>query len=333
MLRRTRRGAGIALWLVLAACASPPPAQPLRLEAGRAIFYEARGSGATPGTVYLLGSVHLGSVERALEIGPGIETRFAEAEELLVEVGTTEVPPERMALQLAQAGVIFPPATIRDVVGAETWALVERYAEARAIEPALVSQLRPWALALLVIATEAQALGYEGSQGVDQQFMQRAAGRMPIRGLETIEEQIALLSGLPPDSAEKLLVDAIRTSEPFSEEGETALRALLDAWERGDEARLAALVFAAEESDPDAAAFYERVYRARNARMAEALAPHLEDGGVRFCVVGAAHLVGERSIVSLLRERGFAVERPAPPAAGGEPTPAAGGEPGAPRLP
>lgn len=174
----------------------------------------------------------------------------------------------------------------------------------------MVAQLRPWALTLLVITQEAQQLGYEGSAGVDQQFLERAGGRKPVRGLESFREQIALMSELPAEDQERMLEETLRSSSVFSNQAGEGIEALLDAWERGDEAALAALIFGASGEPERHAALHERIFHARNRRMAEAIARDLARGGTRFCVVGAGHLVGSRSIVALLRERGFAVERP-----------------------
>lgn len=47
----------------------------------------------------------------------------------------------------------------------------------------------------------------------------------------------------------------------------------------------------------------------RNARMAGKIADLLRQGGAYFVVVGAAHLVGEESIVNLLRREGYRLEK------------------------
>jgi uncharacterized protein YbaP (TraB family) len=50
------------------------------------------------------------------------------------------------------------------------------------------------------------------------------------------------------------------------------------------------------------------VLYARNRALADTLAPHLKHGGA-FVAIGAAHLVGPRSVTELLRARGWKITR------------------------
>ena len=144
-------------------------------------------------------------------------------------------------------------------------------------------------------------------------FVARAEGEKPVRGLETLLEQVGALSRLSPALKERFLAETLRGALDPSPGGD-AVSALLDAWERGDEPALAGLVFGPLASDPTLAEFFEAMYFRRNEIMARRLGDHLRDGRTRFCVVGVSHLVGERSVVALLRGWGFSVERIAPPA-------------------
>jgi hypothetical protein len=88
---------------------------------------------------------------------------------------------------------------------------------------------------------------------------------------------------------------------------------MLEAWRVGDEAALTDILFESLVQDAAFEPFYERVIFARNERMALRLAEVLEADGrageTSFAVLGAGHLIGERSICAKLVEWGYRVER------------------------
>jgi uncharacterized protein YbaP (TraB family) len=154
--------------------------------------------------------------------------------------------------------------------------------------------------------SEFAALGFQPDFGVDRHFSMRAADQeLPVRGLETIAQQVEVLDELPPGAQDLMLADALGSGENFEE----ATVALIDAWQRGDEAALARLVFTPELDDPNFEAFYDALFYRRNAEMAASLVELQADGLTRFVVLGAGHMVGPEGIPSQLCESGLRVER------------------------
>ncbi len=114
-----------------------------------------------------------------------------------------------------------------------------------------------------------------------------------------------LFASLPLELQEKMLLDQKMRIDDFLVETTD----LISAWERGDDAALEEILFRAMRDAPELEIFYERVMFDRNERMAELLTELGRDARLRFVVVGAAHLVGERGIPSLLASRGFELEK------------------------
>jgi uncharacterized protein len=54
---------------------------------------------------------------------------------------------------------------------------------------------------------------------------------------------------------------------------------------------------------------YEKLIYKRNRNMARKIEGFLGTNGTYFVVVGAAHLLGDRGIIQLLREKGYTVEQ------------------------
>lgn len=288
----------------LAACASRPP---LQLEAPPALFFEARPPGA-PGLVYLLGSVHVG--DRPLVLGPHLDAALRASDELVVEVDIGDLDPAWLEDLLQRQGMLPPGRTLRDVLSPETLAAAEAYARKRRLDLQKLQTLRPWALTLVIQELEFARRGVRSEHGVETFLLSRARGTLPIRSLETAEEQIEMMSGFAPELEEMMLADVLAGTDAADLGGDPD--AMLDAWARGDAEGLAEQIFAPLREDPALAPFYEAVYFARNEGMARELAELARDGRTRFCVIGAGHVIGERSVPDLLRGLGFTVERVAP---------------------
>jgi hypothetical protein len=301
----------LALWVV-AACATPPTRQ---LDADHALCWEVRNASGAPGTVYLLGSVHVGP-DRPLELGPVLADAFDRSDELWVEAEMPESSSPEVVKGVQERGMLPAEESLEAVITPETYLELQKYAKERHLDTRLVSQMRPWLVALMVETLELQAKGYDQEQGIDRFFMARARGKKPIRAFETLDEQLGLLSGLSPQLQDAMLRDALREANESSDTSER----ILAAWEAGDAERLDELLLGGTETRPELAVFYEKVFFERNDRMSDRIAQLVRDGGTRFVVVGAGHLVGARGIVRTLESRGFAVTRlrsgSAPPAPG-----------------
>ena len=300
--------AALALaWLgVLAACTAPRG--PIHLAPERALFWEARDR-ERGSTLYLLGSVHVGD-GRPLELDAVLANAFARSEELVVEVDLAEITPERVMRFVGRHGTLAPAEDLSQRVSPETLALLREWLGAHDLAAAQVERLEPWAISLLVIENSLRDAGYQGAYGVDQWFLTRASeSGKPIVGLESLEFQLELLSGLAPEHQERLLRESL-LSAGSGGGGVERVESILDAWERGDAGALERFAHAELAQDPSLAPFYEATYFARNESMHEALVRLMGDGRTRFCVVGSGHLVGERGIPALLAKDGYRVTGP-----------------------
>jgi uncharacterized protein YbaP (TraB family) len=302
------RAFGAALAFVLAACCLARVDLPLLAgaavaEAGeRPLFLWTARSDST--TIHLLGSVHVGS-EEFYPLAPAIEEAFESADVLAVELDMSD---SKVALEsgylLMQKASLPEGVTLRNRISAETWQALQAYLRERRLSPATYDRLRPGAVAMFLALSEMQRLGFDPRLGVDLHFLERARARgLRIESLETVSEQVeALMSG-------DLLTDELLLQESLAQTD--SLGAIFDgmvaAWQRGDVAAIEALITEQMLEDPRLLAFHDRVLVDRNRRLAERIASRPRAGETWFVVVGAAHLVGETGLPTLLAERGFEV--------------------------
>ena len=112
---------------------------------------------------------------------------------------------------MLRAGTLPADQTLQQQVSPATWSAVEAYLAGGGYLPAsAVQRMQPWFFALTVAVMEMQRVGMDPQLGVEQHFM-RALERdgKPGMGLETIEQQLALFSGLSAEQQDQKLRQAL----------------------------------------------------------------------------------------------------------------------------
>jgi hypothetical protein len=267
-------------------------------------LWRATAPGAGSGSLYLLGSVHMGT-RQMLDLGPLVEEAYRRSEELVVEVDVKRLAPEEVVALVQRHGTFAPPRTLRDVLSPAVFGQLEAYLAERGVPLANVEQFKPWFVSFVIAQLELQAAGYEVELGVDHALMERASAEKPIVELETAASQLQMLDRLPASLQELMLEDILARVDHFPEE----VAELIDAWKAGDEARLEDLVFSPLAHFPELEVFYDLVFFQRNERMTAQLAELLGDGKTRLVVLGAGHMIGSRGIPKQLGEQGYQVRR------------------------
>ncbi len=284
----------LALW-ALSGCA-PAPAPVAEPAIWRIVDADSE--------IWLYGTVHV-LPEGVRWRGPRVEAAFARAEELVTETDTSDDTAAAFPELALRYGSLPEGESLSSQLSEADRERLARLSAELGLAPAALDRLQPWLAALQLTYAYALREGHGAEAGVEAVLSAeavRTGKRMSF--FETPEEQVRALAGLAPqDEAHFLSV----TLAQIEEDGET-LGALDEAWARGDVAALDALL--AEQWREAGPAVHEAIILQRNRAWADAIAQRLDGSGRLFVAVGAAHLVGDGSVVNLLRERGIAVEGP-----------------------
>jgi len=182
--------------------------------------------------------------------------------------------------------------------------LVERLAEALGIPVEDLNTLTPFGAFLFSGSLAKSSLKMQ--EGLDVYFIQRATKNgMEIFEIESLGSQLEMFGSFSMPLWEALLEDALDT-ENASEQ----LRELYNAWRLGDEERLQTAINSTVEglSDELAEEYTNAMLTKRDIHMAEVAKKYMEEGKSVFYVVGAAHLIGENSVIGLLEKDGYEIE-------------------------
>jgi uncharacterized protein YbaP (TraB family) len=250
-------------------------------------------------TVYLLGSVHFLSASEKLPAAA--DAAYAEAESLLMEIDLDDLDPREMQQLTLELGLLPDNQTLETHLGPEVYPKVAAHARELGVDPALLNRFRPWFAALTLVQLHLMKMGLDPSAGVEQRLAARAAAdAKPIEGLETIREQLTLLASLPDEQQREFLLYSVEDAERATRE----IDALIDAWRRGDAQALAKLLSHGFDQFPD---LYRPLTVERNRKWLSDLTDLLDDRDDYLVVVGTLHLVGDDSVVELLRGKGYKV--------------------------
>lgn len=202
-------------------------------------------------------------------------------------------------VQMAQIMFFTDERTLEQVIGRKLYTESVKALNARGIPTLGVEKQKPWAV-MMALSMPPPKTG----EFLDLVLQARATRQnLPVSGLETVAEQLAVFDGLSLPQQIALLEDTVRMQADLDRE----IEALHKAWLARD---LAAIMAIGEKHKPGDERLYDevmdRLLDQRNRRMAERMAPLLKQGGA-FIAVGAAHLPGETGLLRLLETAGYRV--------------------------
>ena len=258
-------------------------------------------------SIYLLGSIHL-LREQDHPLPGVIDTAYDDADVIVMEIDMDDADPVYTQAAFNRAGVRQDETTLRDLRGEEAFGAASEAAAAINIPLDLLAKSEPWLAAITVELMLLYRIGFDPALGVEMTMTQRAAADgKPIEGLETIDEQLAFLDGLPLDAQREMLLQVLSEGAAMSE----SIDDLIEAWHHGDTATLEDALL---DSTAGLDALNEVLVNSRNRRWVETISTWLEDERDYLIVVGALHLVGEQGVPALLEKRGFGIHQLSEPA-------------------
>jgi uncharacterized protein YbaP (TraB family) len=253
-------------------------------------------TGPNGGTLYLGGSVHaLKSTDYPL---PAAYNRAFDASSRLVIEDDPNVSPATIASFRKSAE--YPKGdSLKNHLDPRTYDYLRRVFGLMHVPEEKYSKLRPWALILNLWSPSLH--GMSGDLGIEGFLQRRAkANAKPVSGLESFHEHMDIMSGMPDQQAERVLLTT------FIPHGNSEAASLISAWRRGDVDGVARLN---RESFQDLPSFYERLIPARNRNWIPKIEEYLRSGQVYFVVAGAAHMGGSEGVIAMLKARGCHLEQ------------------------
>ncbi|MFA0810786.1 TraB/GumN family protein [Microbulbifer epialgicus] len=271
-------------------------------ETDQGIFWKATKENHT---AYLLGSVHL-ATEDFYPLRPQIEHAYKSSDAVAVEADILAAEGDMLLQQkIMMESVYQGDRNLRDELPPELYKQLQGWMKKHNMPEAMFIRQRPAIAMISMSMIEMQAYGLNPELGIDRHFLKKAKkDDKPVIELEGVLQQFQMLNGL--ENPALLLQQTLEQLEEIS----SFLPKLTKAWKAGDEATLNRLIILdGLKENPEYKPLYDKLFFHRNENMANRITRKAPNYQSLFVIVGAGHLVGEGSIVELLKKSGYTLER------------------------
>jgi len=253
--------------------------------------------------VYIGGTIHL-LRESDYPLPEEFLNAFANADILVLEADMGQLKSLEVQ-QKIMAGATYPPGEGLDqVLSKEAYDALAEYCQQNGLPLVALNQFKPSLVSLTILGLEMQKLGLSVELGIDINFYQRAVSEgKNLIYIETIDEQIAYILAMGEGQESEFMLKGLSDLHKMPEQFED----MIQYWKTGDDDKMEDLILAEfREEYPE---LYESLIKGRNELwlpQIEALFLTEED---ELVLVGAGHLIGEEGIITMLKERGYSVEK------------------------
>lgn len=166
----------------------------------------------------------------------------------------------------------------------------------------MFERMQPWAVSLTLSQLKLSSIGVD-QEGVDGYYHQRSIhDRLPQRFLESIEEQMNILSSIGEEEEDAVILQTLKEMKELP----PMMNWMVSDWREGKTERLEREFV--NEMRRESPKMYHSVLKKRNDAWMPKLISMLHEGNRGFVLVGAMHLLGEDGLLSQFHKLGYKIE-------------------------
>lgn len=268
-------------------------------------------------SLYMMGTIHI--IPQSEQVVPQyVLDIYEQSDGVAVEYDVTRLSGDMVAaFKYLSYFVIDDGTTITDHISEETYERAKAYLTEQGLYQEGIESYN--AAYWQSMVSNGALLSIDGidTEGIDSYFIGKAkADGKEVRDIERLETQMEAITFLSDSCNEWLIND---TLDEVSVEGaeielEESYMELYNAWATGDTAAFDDISDSESAEIPaefaeEYAEYNRRLLPERNVGMADAAETYIKNGDNIFYMVGFGHFCGEDSVIELLSERGYTVER------------------------
>ncbi len=254
---------------------------------------------------YLMGSIHFGKASM-YPLSIVLLNAFKTSDALVVEANVLDADVLMVTNAMMSSGLYRDGLTLEKVLSADLWDELSVTAAALGMSVTMLKGMKPWFASMTLTVMALKGIGLDESLGIDRHFLEMAKKtNKPIRELESVQQQLALLSGL----SQRVQIAMLKQTLLDMESAEAYFDTMLNAWQSGDALALEQLIVDETMKTPEISELNRVMITDRNRSMADGVDAMLRGGCNCFVVVGAGHLGGEQGMIELLQLKGYRTEQ------------------------
>jgi uncharacterized protein YbaP (TraB family) len=242
---------------------------------------------------YLFGTVHM-LPQEDFYLGEHVKDALSSSDALVFELDITNPSMQMkiMELSLMANGDSIQAYLTKEQINVLNQMLIE----SSGIPLVMVQNMKPFMISTFLMSR------YMGDEPASFEFSLLELAKsdsMPILGLETVEEQMAVFDSIPYSEQAEGLIEMIEDEE----EMQVLFKDIIQAYKEADVEELYVLLNENMDSEEELYFLLEK----RNKNWVDRIADLAVDKRV-FFAVGAGHLGGETGLLKLLKDGGYSVE-------------------------
>ncbi len=255
------------------------------------------------GSFYLAGSCHV-LRKSDYPLPEEFEAAYDAADQVIFETDMEALMSQDIQLLLISKGMYTGGDTLEKKLSKKAYESLAKFCKDSSMSIALFQNFKPWMVAMTLLVLELGKSGITAEDGLDTYFSNKAKNDgKQTGGLEDVYKHAELLSSLGEEFDETIIESFIREVEKL----QVIMEDLIKSWRAGDEAGIDE--YLSDNMRKESPKLYKKLITDRNRDWI----PHLEtlmDSGKRtLVIVGVGHLVGEDSVINLLKSRGYKVKK------------------------
>jgi uncharacterized protein YbaP (TraB family) len=252
----------------------------------------------TDNHILLMGSVHFLRADD-YPLPAGMEAAYLAADKLVMEIDMDSLDQLTIQASMTAMAVNADGASLRDVIGASSYAEAANLAQGLGVPLALFDPFKPWFAALSITQLRMLELGFDPAWGIETHLTNRAqTDNKEIFGLESLEEQLGFMDRLDNETQKIFLLQSLEDATEVEQE----VTGIVAAWRDGDTKILEEYLLDGLEEAPK---LYDSILVQRNRNWVPQIVELTESTDDYLIIVGAMHLIGENSVLNMLAERGI----------------------------
>jgi hypothetical protein len=253
-------------------------------------------------TIYLFGTIHV-LPENYQWRTPKFNAAIAASQQLMLETIVDQKNPQQLMSTFAGMGFAkgLPPLIER--VPVDKRAVLAAAMQRCGLTGPYMDQMKTWAAAFMLLNCQFKDMGVSGSEGVENILRQNFTGSgKPVGELESNAEQLSFFDKLGEQDQRALLEGSIELPANMSHEFDSMLK----SWAKGD---VEAISRTFDQELTGSPGLKDVLIKRRNANWSKWIEQRMAEPGAVMIAVGAGHLAGPDSVISLLKKDGYRVTR------------------------
>jgi uncharacterized protein YbaP (TraB family) len=253
-------------------------------------------------TIHVMGSIHLLKPGYA-QLPEALANAYERSDCIVFETDIGSIQSPEVQSKMLSLGIYPEGETLKANISTETHDLLTKKAAALGLPKVSLEGFRPWLCALTLTVMELHKLGFSAQHGLDKYFFDKSTrDGKKIMTLESVDYQIGIFAQMDEKRQEAFLNQSLKDLEVV----ESMAQEMVQAWEHGDTDKMNSVMQMSLEDHPD---LYDILFAQRNSRWASKIESIAEEYDQLLVIVGAGHLVGEKNLLDLFREKGYSVEQ------------------------